>query len=525
MPRESSKTGRKKQSAAPAPSSALTAEPPELVIDRANLPAAATQLANRLSAAAVFFQRAAALMKIVETGRGPVALPVNIHDVVTYGHRVCRPIFQKIVGGEIVQEPVTLPDRVARLYLNLHDSWGVGELNGICRAPILSDDGAIRVAEGYDPGTGYWCVGVEAPNIPTHPSRQAAEKALRTLRGAFATFPFADASMATRPDGKAILDLSKPPGIDESTQLTAILTAVCRPSLPLAPGFIFRSPQYSGAGTGKGKLVRAIARIAYNIAPRPFTSPGERPELEKRLTASLVAADPVIFLDNVNSETLKSNLLAQMATENPCAIRPFGVNTKMVTVSTNAFIGITGNAIRAGEDLTRRLLFVNLDAGCEDPERRTFDGDFLGMIEKRRSELLAAALTIWRWGRRNRVKAGLPLGSFEQWAGWCRDPLIALGCADPVSRIVDAKRDDPDRLQLLEFFKAWHNRYGERAVRVSEIDLKLRQLADGHGGSRQKFATFVANLTGTRAAGFVMTRNVPIGKWSPATYALSNTEG
>jgi hypothetical protein len=50
------------------------------------------------------------------------------------------------------------------------------------------------------------------------------------------------------------------------------------------------------------------------------------------------------------------------------------------------------------------------------------------------------------------------------------------------------------------------------------------QLADGHGGSRQKFATFVANLTGTRAAGFLMTRNVSIGKWSAATYALKSTE-
>jgi hypothetical protein len=35
---------------------------------------------------------------------------------------------------------------------------------------------------------------------------------------------------------------------------------------------------------------------------------------------------------------------------------------------------------------------------------------------------------------------GLPspsrlLGSFEQWAEWCRDPLLALGCRDSVERI------------------------------------------------------------------------------------------
>ncbi|WP_155253228.1 hypothetical protein [Bradyrhizobium japonicum] len=291
----------------------------------------------------------------------------------------------------------------------------------------------------------------------------------------------------------------------------------------MAPGFIFRSPQLSGAGTGKGKLVRAIARIAYNTVPRPFTSPGAQSELEKRLTASLVEADPVIFLDNVNSEIVKSNLLAQIATENPCSIRPFGINTKMVTVTTNVFLAITGNAVRVAEDLARRFLIVNLDAGCEDPERRAFDGDFFATVDRQRGEMLAAALTIWRWGRQNQLKRGLELGSFEQWADWCRDPLLALGCADPVIRVADAKRDDPDRLQLLEFFKEWHQLYGDRSVRVSELDLKLRQLAEGHGTSRQKFATFVANLRGTRAAGFVLTRNVPVGKWSATTYALRST--
>jgi hypothetical protein len=89
---------------------------------------------------------------------------------------------------------------------------------------------------------------------------------------------------------------------------------------------------------------------------------------------------------------------------------------------------------------------------------------------------------------------------------------------------MDAKHDDPYRLELFEFFKEWHRRHGERSVRVSELDLKIRQLAEGHSGSRQKFAAFVANLTGTRAAGFVMTRNVSIGKWSAATYALKSTQ-
>ncbi|WP_028133739.1 hypothetical protein [Bradyrhizobium japonicum] len=212
MSKAASENKRKQQGATSALPKCAPAGLPDLIIDQADLPAAAVRLADQLSAADVFFRRAEALVKVVESDRGPVARPITVHDVVNHGHRVCRPVFQKIVQGEIVLEPVTLPDRVARLYLNLHDKWAVGELNGICRAPILSNDGNIRIAQGYDPQTGYWCAGIDAPDIPKRPSRQQAEKALRVLRSAFATFPFADAPMVTRSGSTTIVDLSKPPG-------------------------------------------------------------------------------------------------------------------------------------------------------------------------------------------------------------------------------------------------------------------------------------------------------------------------
>ena len=61
------------------------------------------------------------------------------------------------------------------------------------------------------------------------------------------------------------LTIDQPPGLDESGFLLALLTAACRPSLWLAPGFLFTAPDVSGAGSGKGLLVRAICAIAYGI--------------------------------------------------------------------------------------------------------------------------------------------------------------------------------------------------------------------------------------------------------------------
>jgi hypothetical protein len=93
----------------------------------------------------------------------------------------------------------------------------------------------------------------------------------------------------------------------------------------------------------------------------------------------------------------------------------------------------------------RRFLNSGLDAGMEDAEQRKFPPGFLEEMERRRVELLSAVLTIWRWGRQNAASLthGKPLGGFEQWAEWCRDPLLTLGLPDPVERISQMKARDP----------------------------------------------------------------------------------
>jgi hypothetical protein len=186
-----------------------------------------------------------------------------------------------------------------------------------------------------------------------------------------------------------------------------------------------------GAGTGKGLLIQAFARVAFKQQATAFTSSGNRQELERRIESALIDAGPIVFLDNCNGEELSSNVLAQVITESAVTTRLLG-RSKMVPLTTNAFIAATGNAVRISEDLARRFLVVELDARCENPEQRAFGEDFSALIRSRRAELVGAVLTIWRWGRQTDLVSGLPLGGFEQWASWCRDPLLALGCADPV---------------------------------------------------------------------------------------------
>jgi hypothetical protein len=331
----------------------------------------------------------------------------------------------------------------------------------------------------------------------------------------FATFPFADAARVSSSVG-SVVDLATAPAVNETTFILALMTAVCRPSLPLAPVLLIRAPQLSGSGTGKGLLVHAIAQIAYGQEPSAFTSSGNRRELGKRIESALIESEPIVFLDNCNAEQLSSNVLAQAITESAVKTRLLG-QSRMVRLTTNAFIAVTGNAVSISEDLARRFLVVDLDAKCENPEQRSFNEDFGTSIKEHRADLLAAVLTIWLWGRQNSLEPGLPLGSFEQWASWCRDPLLALGCVDPVQRTADLKSEDPLRQRIFEFLQAWLARHGSHPIKLRDLDPKISALV---GESRQKLATFVRNLKGVRVGGFVVTIIKPQGKWSAAEYAV-----
>jgi hypothetical protein len=230
-------------------------------------------------------------------------------------------------------------------------------------------------------------------------------------------------------------------------------------------------------------------------------------------------AAPVLFLDNVNDTTLRSDLLASLLTEPLVKVRRLG-ESRMLPLNPTAFVAVTGNGIGLGEDLVRRFLVVELDTRTEDPESRPFEPDFLGFISSNRRELLAAALTIWRWGRQNEDASwGRPLGSYEVWASWVRDPLIALGCADPVERIAAFKARDPHRQRISAIFAEWWAQHCDKPISAAQLDEEVQRLINPQGLGRH-VASALQSLAGTRAGGFVLTRQEPVGKWGHATYAL-----
>lgn len=496
----------------------------DLFISAADLPDSAKDLAVVLATVPHLFDRGGPARVAFDAQRaGMMAEPLTLNAVVNEAHAIARPWrYRRERDGTLAAEAVTLPERVALLYLAMRGQWGLRPLDGIAASPLLAEDGALRVVDGYDPGTRMWCERIPAIKVPEAPTRGDAAAALLRLRMFFRTFAFADAERITI-HGETVqsVDVSKAPGADESAALVALLTAVCRPSLRLAPAVVVLAPNFSGAGTGKGLLVRMICAIAYGLAPRAMTAGGNPDELDKRLVAALIGAEQVVFLDNVNGTALRSDMLASAITERPAYVRALG---RSVTLPLNptAFIAVTGNGLVLSEDLARRFVAVELDAGMEDPEARDFKGDLLRDAMDQRAGLLRDVLTIWRWGRiaAAEIPPGRPLGSFHDWGRWCRDPLLALGCQDPATRVADAKANDPRRRQIAEVFNAWWQRHDALPVKVADLHDDVRAVADPSGKGRQYLAAYIAKLEGTRAAGFVLTRNRTGGKWSPDTYKI-----
>ena len=298
--------------------------------------------------------------------------------------------------------------------------------------------------------------------------------------------------------------------------------------------------QLSGSGAGKGLLLCGVSVVAFGVLPWRFTKGGGKrnpEELEKRISAALLEGHPSWLIENVNNDVLQSETLESALTDRPCRTRLFG-KLEMVELYSTAFVGMTGNGLTPGRDLVRKIIVSSLDAKTEVPALRRFplaDEAWLAHIRAHRGALLGAVLTIWRFGRQREqaghLKTGETLGSYERWCRWARDPLLALGCQDPVGRIHELRAADPARESLDELFGAWWEHHQDRWVSPASrlpagteaLAAAVRELADRENRGPQHLRTFLNRLDNTRAAGFVFERfKDPKAPSIPSTYRIKH---
>ena len=390
---------------------------PRLPVDICNPDRTLAALRDILADAGTLYDRGVPVRVFYDKPqRGVVAQGMTPDGIILQAHSVCRPFrLKKNEDGTLSAVDAALPRSIATMYLDWRGEWNLPLLNGIASAPLLQENGMISSAEGHDTASGMWRESVPDLSgfVPERPTKDEAAAGLQLIREEFQTFCFADAETITTDEGM-VVDTRKPPGVDEFSFLAALLTAVCRPSLHLSPGVVVRAPSMSGGGAGKGLLARCICTVAFGRQPHAVTGGATAEELEKRIASELIGGGPVLFIDNLNGTALKSDLLASAITERPARVRILG-RSQMVPLNASAFVVLTGNGLTVSEDLARPFITVDLDPRTEEPEARKFKNDILRHVAERRMELLAALLTIWRWGRSadDIIQEGRPLGSFS----------------------------------------------------------------------------------------------------------------
>lgn len=343
---------------------------------------------------------------------------------------------------------IDAPLRAATTYRQRVGRWRLPVLVGLLNAPTLRSDGSILEQPGYDSATGLLLDtgSIKFPLIPEQPDQTAAAEALRLLDSLVATFPFVDLP-------------------SRAVALSAILTACVRRSLPTAPMHAFSAPT---AGSGKSMLVDLVSIISCGREAGVIAQGKTEEELEKRLSALLLAGDQVIAIDNCEAP-LGGEFLCAMLTQ-PVVRARILCQSKAPELPTNACVTATGNNLVLVGDMTRRALICRLDPKHERPELRRFSSDPMTIVKADRAQYVVAALTVLRaYHVAGRPGAPDPLGSFRDWSNLVRGALLWLGYADPADTIEGARELDPKLDALIAVMAQWHAVINDASVSVRDV--------------------------------------------------------
>jgi hypothetical protein len=329
-----------------------------------------------------------------------------------------------------------------------HGGVALPQIAGVVHSPTLRSDGSLLDLPGHDRETGLFLAfgNTTFPKIPDEPTLEDAVVALDRLDELLEEVYFIE-------------------GPSSSVALSAILTALVRPSLPAAPMHAITATTF---GTGKSYLADVVAMIATGRTAAPLAAGPNDEEFEKRLGAALIAGAPIISIDNV-TRAVNGDLLNQLLTQECVNPRRLG-KSENVEVSSTATVLMNGNNLQIPADMTRRVLLCSLDARVERPELMEYQRDPLSMARESRGEYVAAGLTILRAyiaaGRPVKTK---PLGSFGAWSDSVRGALIWLGEADPVDSMEAVRAADPHRQATAAIMSQWDEHVGDARATVNEV--------------------------------------------------------
>ncbi len=331
--------------------------------------------------------------------------------------------------------------------------WTVPPLTGVVELPVLRPDGTFHLDHGYDPATKlyHWHRGNPYPNIPDQPTADQLADAVALIDETLCDFPWD--STADRANAWALL-----------------LTPLVRPLIGQVPMALIDAPE---PGTGKGLLVTVAATLALGRPAGLTAWPTSEEELQKVVTATLMAGQTMVIFDNVEGMIRSSNLAAVL-TADVWQGRVLG-KSENATIPNRATWVATGNNIDVGGDLARRCYRIRLDARQAQPWQRSGfrHPDLPQWVTTHRSNLLHALATIVRsWWNAGHPQADAlaAMGGYTTWVRTIGGILDHAGIHDFLANLADFHAQADQEARAWEaFLGSWADTYGEQPMTAGQL--------------------------------------------------------
>ncbi len=351
--------------------------------------------------------------------------------------------------GETYFTPKHPPTSLVLDFLSLGSWPDLPPLTGITTAPTVAPDGTLELNPGYHSATRlfYHDDGlVLGDTEPTDTNVDAAKRLL--IEDLLGDFPF---------DGTASL----------ANALALLLLPFVRPAIS-GPTPLHLVDGHT-PGTGKG-LLADVLTVPFSPLGAPVMTAGkDDDEWRKRITARLLTGPSHILIDNVQNRLTSADLAAAI-TAPIWSDRLLG-RTEIINVPVSCCWVATGNNVTLSDELTRRSVWIRLDAPTERPWKRTDfkHSDLRRWARENRPALVTAALTLIRaW-----LTKGMPRSDavgFGDWTGAMGGLLDTVGVTGFMANADDLyDRLDTERQAWASFFEAWWDQWGGTEVGVNDL--------------------------------------------------------
>jgi hypothetical protein len=360
-----------------------------------------------------------------------------------------------------------VPMETARLAIDGATEWRrIPMLRSVTHTPTVREDGSLVTLPGFDDVSGILYLpdrGLQPVDMPVIGSITPGwlEFAQKTLDYLVCDFPF------EKPGHKA-------------NYIAMLLTPLVRRVVPPPyPMFALNAHQ---RGTGKSLLAR-VARTLHGGIHRP-EMPTDDEELRKQITSILtMTTAPMVNWDN-STAPIRSGQIANLLTTAHWSDRPLGATAHVEATNDRVWM-VTGNNIRLGGDMARRVQWISIDAHTPRPEQRVrfHERDLVGYVTANRGVILTALLTVVGYW----VQRGMPVvaeservrsDDYARWADVMQQMLDGVGMGEGFARVDDFETvESEDETELWEFLDGLYKGLGSREWTVG--DLKI--LAAGVG--------------------------------------------